>query len=571
MKTLKQFFLFFILIATSFAINAQTARVQVIHNSADTAASTVDVWIDNTLTLDDVDFRTATPFLTVPSNVNLDITVQPSNSTDTVNGLFQQTINLDSNESYIVIANGIISSSGYTPNEPFGLNIYPMAQDTSIGGASETDVLVFHGSTDAGPVDVYESSVPAGTIVDNASYGDFAGYLALVTADYTIQIRDSFDSKIVAAYEAPLSTLSLGGSAITVVASGFLDSTQNSNGPSFGLYVALPAGGALVPLPSASIPTARLQAVHNSADAAAEKVDVWLNDEVLIDNFEFRTASPFIDAQAGVPFVISISDSTSTDTTTALAQYTFTLEEDSTYQVIASGIVSPSGYSPSVPFDLHVIGSARETANNSMETDVLVYHGATDAPAVDVDETSVPAGILVDSLSYSEFAGYLSLATANYAIDIIDATNSQILVSYSAPLSNLNLGGEAITVIASGFVTPANNSNGAAFGLWASTAAGGPLVQLPVITSIDEIDQSLDNSISLYPNPSTGNVKVTFDGSDVIPQMIEVLDLTGKKVREIGVSSSTVQNLNLNDLPKGTYIVKMTHNNRFSAKKLILK
>ncbi|AJR04802.1 T9SS type A sorting domain-containing protein [Siansivirga zeaxanthinifaciens] len=37
-----------------------------------------------------------------------------------------------------------------------------------------------------------------------------------------------------------------------VVASGFLDPTQNSNGPAFGLWVALPAGGALVELPTTS-------------------------------------------------------------------------------------------------------------------------------------------------------------------------------------------------------------------------------------------------------------------------------------------------------------------------------
>ncbi|MDA3943423.1 MAG: hypothetical protein PF694_07775, partial [Bacteroidetes bacterium] len=39
---------------------------------------------------------------------------------------------------------------------------------------------------------------------------------------------------------------------------------------------------------------ARVQVIHNSADAAAEVVDVWLNDELLLDNFAFRTASPFI-------------------------------------------------------------------------------------------------------------------------------------------------------------------------------------------------------------------------------------------------------------------------------------
>jgi hypothetical protein len=61
MKNLKLLFLGLALTTVAW-LNAQTARVQVIHNSADTAAATVDVWLDNTLTLDDFNFREATPF-----------------------------------------------------------------------------------------------------------------------------------------------------------------------------------------------------------------------------------------------------------------------------------------------------------------------------------------------------------------------------------------------------------------------------------------------------------------------------------------------------------------------------
>jgi hypothetical protein len=570
MKNLKLLFLGLALTTVAW-LNAQTARVQVIHNSADTAAATVDVWLDNTLTLDDFNFREATPFLNVPSNTPIDITVQPSNSIDTSNGLFRQTINLDSNQTYVVVANGIISASGYNPNRAFGLDIFANAQETSANGSTETDVLVHHGSTDAPIVDVVETSVPAGTIVDNAAYGDFAGYLQLAVNDYIIEVRDSANSKIVSAYSAPLQTLNAGGLALTVVASGFLDSTQNSNGASFGLFAALPTGGPLVALPEVAIPTARVQVIHNSADLAASKVDVWLNDGVLLDDFEFRTASPFVDAQAGVPFVVSISDSSSTDTTTALAQYTFTLQEDSTYIIVANGIVSPSGYNPATPFNLDVFASGRESsANGSTETDVLVYHGSTDAPNVDVNETSVPAGQLVDDIAYSEFDGYLELVTNDYALEIADASTSTTIASYSAPLSTLGLGGEAITVLASGFAIPTQNSNGPAFGLYVALASGGALVPLPISTSIEEMDAQLDRAISMYPNPSNGEVTLTYEG-DGFPESLEVMNLNGQVVESFRLNSLSSQNVDLNGLSKGIYFVRIIKDDAHSVKRLIIK
>jgi len=63
---------------------------------------------------------------------------------------------------------------------------------------------------------------------------------------------------------------------------------------------------------------ARVQVIHNSADMSAQTVDVWLDDVLLIDNFEFRTATPFIDAPAGVEFTISIQPANSTSSNNPL-------------------------------------------------------------------------------------------------------------------------------------------------------------------------------------------------------------------------------------------------------------
>jgi hypothetical protein len=224
---------------------------------------------------------------------------------------------------------------------------------------------------------------------------------------------------------------------------------------------------------------ARVQVIHNSADLAANTVDVYLNDVLLIDNFEFRTSSPFIDAPANEEIKISIAGSNSTSSGQAIADFYYTLAANETYVLIAEGIVSTSGYSPATAFSIEVYAMGQETANNSANTDLLIHHGATDAPTVDVVEVGVGAGTIVDNASYGDFTAYLELPTNDYTLDITDETGQVTVASYSAPLQTLGLNGAAAVVVASGFLNPSNNSNGPAFGLYVALPSGGELVGLP--------------------------------------------------------------------------------------------
>jgi len=535
------------------AVAIPTARVQVIHNSADLAAAQVDVWLNNTPLIDDFAFRTASPFVDAQAGVPFDVSISLPTSTDTVGALARYTYTLAEGETYIIVADGIVSPTGYSPAVPFSLEVYAMGREVAAGGSMMTDVLVHHGSTDAPTVDIYESALANTTIVDNAPYGAFAGYLELGTADYTLQVRDQFNSTIVAAYSAPLATLNLGGTALVALASGFLDPSLNSGGAAFGLYVALPGGGPLVALPAVAIPTARVQVIHNSADLAAAQVDVWLNSSPLLNDFAFRTASPFVDAQAGVPFDVSIALPTSTDTVGALARFTYTLAEGETYILIANGIVSASGYSPATPFDLYVQGAARETSTVPGNVDVLVFHGSTDAPIVDVVETSVPAGTIVSGLSYGEFAGYLELAENDYTL-LIETMGTPV-VSYNAPLASLGLAGNAITVLASGFLDPMVNSDGAAFGLWVALPSGGPLVELPLSTGLNE--REIVGFLSAFPNPATEEVVLDMDLLSKGVSTLYIQDALGRQleVKDLGTLASGPQRIrvDLSALSAGAY------------------
>jgi len=545
------------------SVPISTARLQVIHNSADAAAQTVDVWLNNTLLLDNFQFRTASPFIDAPAGVDFDITIQPSSSTDTTNGLARFTYNLTGGHKYMLVANGIVVPTGYNPATPFNIYVYDMAREASSMGAN-TDVLVFHGSTDAPVVDVVEVGAGAGTIVNDLAYSQFAGYLELPTADYSLQVRDQSGTSTVAQFAAPLATLGLNGAAIAVVASGFLDPSVNNNGPAFGLYVALPAGGALVQLPSVPISTARVQVIHNSADAAAQTVDVWLNNTLLLDNFQFRTASPFIDAPAGVDFDITIQPSGSTDTTNGLARFTYNLTGGHKYMLVANGIVVPTGYNPATPFNIYVKDLAREAASTGANTDVLVFHGSTDAPVVDVVEVGVGAGTIVDNLGYGQFAGYLELPTADYVLQVRDETGTVVVATYPAPLSSLGLNGAAIGVIASGFLDPSVNNNGPAFGLYVALPAGGDLIALSNTTGIK--DSNFDETnLRLYPNPAKDHVNVQFSLKKAGEVNLEIRNLSGAVIKNqsLGMMQTKENSLHVNvgDLPAGMYLLTLKSGN----------
>ncbi|MCH8554226.1 MAG: DUF4397 domain-containing protein [Schleiferiaceae bacterium] len=541
-------------------VGGPEALLQVIHNVADAAAASVDIWVNDAKVLPNLNYQDATSFLPVPANVAIDISVQPANSTDTVNALFRQTYTLNANENYIAIANGIVSGSGYNPSPAFDLSVFAGARLQAATPGS-VDILVFHGSTDAPTVNVNELTVPVPAAITNLSFRDFDGYSPFVPLDYELEVEVAATGTAVGVWEAPLLSGNFTDSAVVLIATGFVDPSQNNNGEPFGILAVLP-NGTVIPLNQKTAPTARLQVIHNAADPAAATVDVWVNDVKLIPDFEFRTATPFDDVPAETPLVISIQPANSTDTVGALFQTTVNLDENETYIVVANGVVSASGFNPATPFDLFVYAGAQEVAGNASETDVLVFHGATDAPAVDIDETTLPVANLVSALAYGDFDGYLNLTTADYEL-LLRVAGGNELAAYAAPLQTLNLDGAAITVLASGFVNPGDNSNGPAFGLWAALPIGGNLVPLPVLSGIGTENLTFENLVRIFPNPAANDINIAIKTSFASDLFLEVVDAQGKShlVRTIRTNGMETITLDVSNMSVGQYFVRIQAGN----------
>lgn len=480
-----------------------SARLQIVHNCADPAAASVDIYLDTTLTLDDFNFRAATPFRNVPAGVQVNIGIAASTSSSVNDVLVSIPVTFQAGQTYIAVASGVIDSATFAPN-PDGVNtgfqlVVKSGVTENSSGSSAVRFVTLHGSTDAPTVDAVLQSSPA-PLIDGLSYTEFSSSLEVPAGAYILNITpDNDNATVVASYEVDLSAI--GGSSALVFASGFLDPTSNQNGAGFGLFAALP-NGTVVAFPATT--TARLQIIHNCADSNADSVDIYLDSVLILNDFAFRTATPFNDIPAGTPIIIGIAPSNSSSVSDALVSIPVTLQGGQTYVAIASGVLTPADFalnpdSINTNFQLLLTSGVAESAELPTDVRFIAVHGATDAPYVDVIPQSAPAP-LIDGISYTGISSTLNVPAASYVLNITpDNNNAAVVASYNVDLSSL--GGASAVVFASGFLNPAANQNGPAFGLYAALTNG---------------------TVVAFPASTTARVQIIHNAADPIAATVDV-------------------------------------------------
>ena len=199
--------------------------------------------------------------------------------------------------------------------------------------------------------------------------------------------------------------------------------------------------------------TASVQVIHNSASPT---VDVYIDGALAVEDFEYRTATPVL--ELGTSFTVGIAPANGD----VIAEFPFELMDGGEYVVVATGLLGNTV----TPFDLAATSTTFGASDGNVGLEV--YHGSTDAPAVDV---LADGAVLVPNLSYGSFSGYVEVPAADYVVGIAPAGGASI-ADFVAPLSGL--GGGSAVVFASGFL-----ADDPAFGLFAALA-DGTVLELPV-------------------------------------------------------------------------------------------
>ena len=564
----------------------ETAKVQVIHNSALPGAAEVDVYINGTKPdiLDNFAFRTATPFVELPSGADIVVTVAGPGSMDVEDQVIA-TFNLGQLEAgmeYVVVANGILGDNFMNPDEgnrDITFQLYPMGGQQSAMNTNNVDVNIFHGATDAPAVDIYaDLNMPA--LISNLDYAKSTGYVGVPPALYNFTLTVAGNKEAQAGtFKADLTGLK--GGAAVVFASGFLSTDdEGAEIPAdygFGLYAALP-DGTVINLPAVmEDETAKVQVIHNSALPGAAEVDVYINGTKpdILDNFAFRTATPFVELPSGADIVVTVAGPGSMDVEDQVIA-TFNLgqlEAGMEYVVVANGILGDNFMNPDegnrdITFQLYPMGGQQSAMNMDM-VDFNVFHGVTDAPAVDVyADLNQPA--LISGLDYAASTGYVSVPPASYNLTVTVAGNKEVQAgTYVANLSALR--GGAAVVFASGFLSTDDEGTEIpadyGFGLYAALP-DGTVVKFDNLSTVEDIIYNSDD-FGIFPNPARESINIEFPGDKI--KELKIFNTLGEVISsDVTLSASNVISYDLTSLTNGMYYIMLKSDDKTYMKQLVV-
>ena len=263
--------------------------------------------------------------------------------------------------------------------------------------------------------------------------------------------------------------------------------------------------------------TANVQIVHNSPYPV---VDIYVDGTEALSDVPYRATTSLVE----LPTITTVGIAPANGD--IIASFPFTLEAGQNYVVTASGIVGDTEH----PFGL-IASSLETSAVDENHFALKVFHGVTDAPAVDIFANG---DILVENLNFEEYSGYVQVPVGDYTVDVTAHGSVTPVASFSAPLTGL--GGGTGLVFASGFLS--STTADSSFTLILTTPSGYS-VELPAantalhISEDGKIKPIAFNLKQNYPNPFNPSTSVSFELFEPSKISLNVHDLNGRLVKNL--------------------------------------
>ncbi len=321
--------------------------------------------------------------------------------------------------------------------------------------------------------------------------------------------------------------------------------------------------------PTGNDPLARVQFIHNIPDAGP--IDVYLNNVLWLDDFDFRTATPF-ELLLGGTYKLDIVAGTDSTNSTPLRtdQRTFNREE---YYIIAA---QGRAFSPR----LTVRENARG-ASFSGDAEFFFIHGSPDTGPLDIrlrDHAKGNALVsqgFVNNIAFGETSIYLRLVPAEYNFEVTNADNSRVFAVFHFNLNDF--AGRTFVLLSSGL----GMSPGEGFSLIGYDATGTQIAS-NISTTATEDASEVPETFALapnYPNPFNPSTALAYALPRPASVRLTVYDALGRHVRtlveaEQPAGSYTVRWDGHDDagrpVPSGVYLYRIIAGDFVQARTMLL-
>ena len=189
------------------------------------------------------------------------------------------------------------------------------------------------------------------------------------------------------------------------------------------------------------------------------------------------------------------------------------------------------------------------------------------------------SGPAFGDLGYGEFSDYRFLRARNYRLDVTPAGDKYTVVaSFQADLRGLE--GGAAVVFASGFLSPGDNQDGAAFGLYAALPDGN-VIALPAYGGDDDVNRGeigrtlTETQVEQnFPNPFNPTTSIAFTMPAKGRVSLKVFDVRGRMVEELvngeREAGRHVVNFDGSRLASGLYMYQITTKDQTITRQMTL-
>lgn len=317
---------------------------------------------------------------------------------------------------------------------------------------------------------------------------------------------------------------------------------------------------------------ANVQAAYAGTDPSVAAIDVYFSlggfPVGKEEDIEGGAATAFLSIPAGITITASIAPSTSTSAAEAFASFSVSFADGTTNTGVVTGVIDPDLFAPNpdgrdIETDLFLFTEARMTGTAADALDLAFFHGATDAPGVEVRIRGGQA--LAEGVAYGDFATYTGLAPGTYVFDVVETATGAAFASFEAVITP-DMTGEAAIAALLGFRDPDANQNGDPLNMTLIFASGAS-VELPATalpTGLERVPGDVPGAFLLHPNhpnPFSARTTLAFTVSTAAPVQVVVYDMLGREVatlvdRRLAPGRYTVD-FDADGLAPGLYVYRL--------------